>query len=46
MPGDVSTNGWQGWVPYDSLPRTDEGGPAKGYVVSANNQVKGCTGYR
>ena len=39
MPGNVTAHQWQGFVPYDSLPRSDEGGPAAGYVVSANNQV-------
>jgi penicillin amidase len=39
VPGNVSDYRWTGFVPYEQLPRTDEGGPAAGFVVSANNQV-------
>eukprot|EP01052_Picozoa_sp_SAG31_P000107 SAG31_NODE_3_length_45830_cov_42.279701_34_plen_207_part_00 len=37
--GNSTKYDWKGYVPYNQLPRTDEGGPESGYVVSANNKV-------
>lgn len=37
VPGDSSEYGWDGYVPYDELPRTVN--PDEGFVATANNQV-------
>ncbi|MFC4354883.1 penicillin acylase family protein [Chryseomicrobium palamuruense] len=37
VPGDSSDYGWDGYVPYDELPRTVN--PDEGFVATANNQV-------
>lgn len=37
VPGDSSEYGWEGYVPYDELPRVVN--PAEGFIATANNEV-------
>lgn len=37
VPGDSSDYGWEGYVPYDELPRSVN--PQEGFLATANNQV-------
>lgn len=37
VPGDSSEYGWEGYVPYDELPKAIN--PDKGFIATANNQV-------
>ena len=39
LPGWLSKNDWQGWVPFESMPR--DFNPKKGYIITANNKVVG-----
>jgi penicillin amidase len=36
-PGWTGEHEWDGWVPYEKMPRVDD--PDEGFVVTANNQV-------
>jgi penicillin G amidase len=36
-PGWSGEHEWDGWIPYDELPRIDD--PERGFVVTANNRV-------
>jgi penicillin G amidase len=37
-PGWTDEYDWDGWVPYEDLPRTDD--PERGFVVTANNRIE------
>ena len=37
VPGDSSSYGWRGYVPYDELPRVVN--PDEGFIATANNEV-------
>jgi penicillin amidase len=37
-PGWTGEYEWDGWVPYEELPRVDD--PARGFVVTANNRIE------
>lgn len=37
VPGDSSDYGWEGYVPFDELPRSVN--PESGFIATANNQV-------
>lgn len=39
VPGDSSEYGWEGYIPYDELPRVVN--PEEGFVATANNEVVG-----
>lgn len=39
VPGDSSEYGWEGYVPYDELPRIIN--PEEGFIATANNKVIG-----
>ncbi len=39
VPGDSSEYGWEGYVPYDELPRVVN--PKEGFIATANNEVVG-----
>lgn len=39
VPGDTSEYGWEGYVPYDELPRLVN--PKEGFIATANNEVIG-----
>lgn len=39
VPGDSSEYGWEGFIPYDELPRTVN--PEEGFIATANNRVIG-----
>ena len=37
VPGDSSAYGWEGYIPYDELPRVVN--PDEGFIATANNEV-------
>ena len=37
VPGDSSAYGWDGYIPYDELPRVVN--PAEGFIATANNEI-------
>lgn len=39
VPGDSSDYGWDGYIPYDELPRVVN--PDEGFIATANNEVVG-----
>lgn len=39
VPGDSSEYGWEGYIPYDELPRVVN--PDEGFIATANNEVVG-----
>ncbi|AOV09052.1 penicillin acylase family protein [Sporosarcina ureilytica] len=39
VPGDSSEYGWEGYIPYDELPRVVN--PEEGFIATANNEVIG-----
>lgn len=39
VPGDSSDYGWEGYIPYDELPRVVN--PEKGWIATANNEIVG-----
>ncbi|SEJ76048.1 penicillin amidase [Bhargavaea ginsengi] len=39
VPGDSTEYGWEGYIPYDELPRAVN--PEEGFIATANNQVIG-----
>lgn len=40
VPGDSSEYGWEGYIPYDELPRVVN--PDEGFIATANNEVVGA----
>ncbi len=40
VPGDSSEYGWEGYIPYDELPRVVN--PSNGFIATANNEVVGA----
>lgn len=41
VPGDSSEYGWQGYIPYDELPRIVN--PEEGFIATANNEIIGSS---